>query len=136
MQTFSPEHPAIVAATKHDYRLFAEQELPVREEYGYPPTCSMMRGILRGPSERTTESFAERVCDEIQRGLDAQCPEARLLGPSPAPISKLRGKFRFHFLLFGKNLDALRAIVRATTALLKPPEEVQWVIDVDAIDML
>ncbi len=136
VQTFSPEHPAIVAATKHDYRMFADQELPVREEYGYPPYSSMMRGIIRGPSERTTEGFAEHLCEEIQRGIDEQCPDARLLGPSPAPIGKLRGKFRFHFLLFGQNFERLRAIVRETTANAKPPEDVQWVIDVDSLDML
>lgn len=136
VQTFSPEHPAIIAATKHDYRMFADVELPIREEYGYPPSSSMMRGIVRGPSERITESFTEHLCDEIQRGIDEQCPGARLLGPSPAPISKLRGKFRFHFLLFGQNLDALRKIVRETTANAKPPEDVQWVIDVDSLDML
>ena len=136
VQTFSPEHPAIVAATKHDYRMFAEQELPIREEYGYPPSSSMMRGIIRGPSERTTESFTEHLCVEIQRGIESQCPDARLLGPSPAPIGKLRGKFRFHFLLFGQSLEALRSVVRETTANVKPPEDVQWVIDVDAIDML
>lgn len=136
VQTFSPEHPAIVAATKHDYRMFADQEVPVREEYGYPPASSMIRGIIRGPSERTTESFAEHLCDEIQRGLDEHCPDARLLGPSPAPIGKLRGKFRFHFLLFAQEINVLRDIVRATTADIKPPEDVQWVVDVDSLDML
>ncbi|MBI2480581.1 MAG: primosomal protein N' [Planctomycetia bacterium] len=136
VQTFSPEHPAIVAATKHDYRMFANQELPIREEYGYPPASSMMRGIIRGPSERTTETFAEHLCEEIQRGIDEQCPDARLLGPSPAPIGKLRGKFRFHFLLFSQKLEALRTIVRETTANAKPPDDVQWVIDVDSLDML
>ncbi|MBC8351283.1 MAG: primosomal protein N' [Planctomycetes bacterium] len=136
VQTFSPEHPAIIAATKHDYRMFADQELPIRDEYGYPPASSMMRGIIRGPSERMTETFAEHLCEEIQRGLDEQYPDARLLGPSPAPISKLRGKFRIHFLLFGQNVETLRNIVRETTATAKPPEDVQWVLDVDSLDML
>ncbi len=136
VQTFSPDHPAIVAATRHDYRMFAAHELPVRAEYGYPPYSSLLRGIIRGPSELTTESFAEQICTAIQLRLPDECPDARLLGPAPAPIGKLRGKFRFHFLLFSQQRDRLCHAVREATADLKPPDDVQWVLDVDALDML
>jgi primosomal protein N' (replication factor Y) len=60
----------------------------------------------------------------------------RVLGPAAAPIGKLRGKHRFHTLLFGQDSDLLRSAVRAATADLKPPEDVQWVADVDPLDML
>jgi primosomal protein N' (replication factor Y) len=61
VQTLSPEHPAIVAATKHDFVLFAQNELPLRREYGYSPFASMVRIIIRGPDETLTESFAEEM---------------------------------------------------------------------------
>jgi primosomal protein N' (replication factor Y) len=136
VQTLSPEHPAIVAASKHDYRRFADVELPVREEVGYPPSAKMIRGIVRGESELVTEAFAEKVCELIESDVAARGIETRILGPSPAPISKLRGKFRFHFLILGQDIEVLRQVVRESTAKTKSPDDVQWVIDVDPLDML
>lgn len=136
VQTFSPEHPSIVAASKHDYRRFADAELPVREEFGYPPHAQMVRGIVRGESELMTESFAERLCELIGGGIGDRALDSRILGPCPAPISKTRGKFRFHFLIFSQDIDVLREVIRTATATVKSPEDVQWVIDVDPLDML
>lgn len=136
VQTFSPEHPAIAAASKHDYRRFADAELPVREEFGYPPSARMVRGIIRGESELATEAFAEQLCERIASGISERQLAARILGPSPAPIAKTRGKFRFHFLILDQRVDLLRQVVREATAKIKSPVDIQWVIDVDPLDML
>ncbi|MEQ8790238.1 MAG: primosomal protein N' [Pirellulaceae bacterium] len=136
VQTFSPEHPALQAAMKHDYLLFARQELPLREQYGYPPYTSMIRLVVRGPLEATTEQFAERLCDELRSAAERQSLACRILGPAPAPISKLRGRFRFHTLLLASDAAALTALVRDNTRDLKPPDDVQWIADVDPLDML
>ena len=47
VQTFSPDHPAIRAAVKHDFAAFAREELPTRQVHGYPPTAAMVRLIVR-----------------------------------------------------------------------------------------
>jgi primosomal protein N' (replication factor Y) len=64
--------------------------------------------------------------------------EVRLLGPAPPPIAKLRGKYRFHLLL--QSLDPLQlgATIRMATKTFKIPEkdDVQYVIDIDPMDML
>src|SRR5690606_18476597 len=59
VQTFSPEHPVIQAAIRHDYHSFAQGELPNREMLGYPPYSEMVRLVIRGPSEAQTEGFAQ-----------------------------------------------------------------------------
>ena len=59
-----------------------------------------------------------------------------MLGPAPAPFSKLRGKYRFQIQVQGPDGEKLRAAVAAATADLKPPEDVQWIVDVDPLDML
>ena len=136
VQTFSPEHPAIQAAMRHDYEAFARQELPTRQQYGYPPLTSMIRLIVRGPAETASEQFAEQMADILRTTAERRPFEFRVLGPAPAPIAKLRGKFRFHTLLLSPDIDRLRALVREATAELKPPHEVQWIADVDPLDML
>jgi primosomal protein N' (replication factor Y) len=156
VQTFNPEHPAIQAAVKHDYEMFAAGELPPREEHGYPPFASLIRLVIRGPAERTTESFAEELADRVREALAGDpapdgsgaadvensaevCDPAgdiRVLGPAAAPIAKLRGNYRFHIQVHGPDGAQLRRAVRDAADRLKAPEGVQWIADVDPIDML
>ena len=63
-------------------------------------------------------------------------PGTRLLGPAPCPIAKLRGKYRYHALLFTTAADEVRKIVREVIATFDPPETVQWVVDVDPMDLM
>ncbi len=165
VQTFNPEHPAILAAVRHDYDTFAAGELPPREEHGYPPFASLIRLVVRGSAERTTEGFAEELADRVREALagdpgdrvdDARpliegatggpqvistdllnpAKDPRVLGPAPAPIAKLRGHYRFHIQVHGPDGAQLRRAVRDAADRLKPPDEVQWIADVDPLDML
>jgi len=136
VQTFSPEHPSIEAAIGHDYLRFTADELPIRKEYGYPPYGSMVRLVVRGPSQSITQQFAMHIGEQIQQQADAHRLDARLLGPTEAPVAKLRGLYRFHMLFIGTPGQGLRDAVKAATAKLKPPEDVQWIADVDPLDML
>lgn len=136
LQTFSPEHPAISAAVRHDYRRFVSRELPIREEFGYPPAASMIRLIVRGEQEAVTTSFCEELANRFQKLFPAGAEGLRLLGPAPAPIAKLRGKFRFHLLLVDSDPDRLRSLFRQATEDLPSIDGVQWVIDVDPWSLL
>lgn len=136
VQTLNPDHPAITAAVRHDYQAFARGELPLRQMLSYPPFAGMIRLVIRGPVEDITQEFAGHVANRLQASLEAVRTTARVLGPAPAPFSKLRGKFRFQIQLQGVDRDALRAATREATKDLKPPEDVQWIVDVDPIDML
>jgi primosomal protein N' (replication factor Y) len=136
VQTHNPDHPAIRAAVRHDYAAFASQELPVRQMLSYPPFSRMIRLVVRGPEEQPTAEFAAHVAERLTAALDAQQARARVLGPAPCPFSKLRGKYRFQIQLQGPDGDKLRTSVRAATADLKTPNEIQWIVDVDPLDML
>jgi len=61
---------------------------------------------------------------------------ARVLGPAPAPFARLRGMYRFQIQLQGLEGEKLRAAVRQVAADLKEPEGVQWIADVDPLDMM
>ena len=141
IQTHSPEHPAIQAAVRHDFRAFAAGELPIREMLGYPPAAAMIRIVIRGPSEGATERFAQMMAERFQTAFEAADSEksaakTRVLGPAPAPFAKLRGKYRFHMQLHGGDRDLLREITRQIMAEVKTPDEIQWIADVDPLDML
>ncbi|HEX3659779.1 MAG TPA: primosomal protein N' [Pirellulales bacterium] len=136
VQTFNPDHPAVRAAVRHDYAAFAEHELPIRESLGYPPFGAMARLVVRGPVEAVANQFAEHLAERLRQALAASEVDARLLGPAPAPIAKLRGKYRFQLQLQSADAGRLhQALVEATTGL-KPPDHVQWIVDIDPLEML
>ncbi|GHT14238.1 primosomal protein N' [Planctomycetales bacterium] len=137
IQTFSPDHPAIQAAAKHDYRAFVKQEFPIRKTLNYPPYAKMIRIVVRGGDETKTLDFAENFAEKLAAEMksDDKFP-FKILGPAPAPFAKLRGLYRFHIHLHGADEKRLHAAVRSVTARIKTPQDIQWIVDVDPIDML
>ncbi len=136
VQTYSPDHPAIVAAQRHDYALFAQGELPVRRQFGYPPLAAMVRIVARGPAEPVVAQFAEQVAARLREAAAEQGVEPRILGPVAAPLPKLRGHFRYHLLLYHADQSALHRVARVATEGLQAPDNVLWIVDVDPVDML
>ena len=108
----------------------------MRQMLKYPPFSSMIRLVIRGPAEVTALEFAKGLAEKLAAALNADSVAARVLGPAPAPFAKLRGMYRYQIQIQGADGEKLRAAVKKTTADLKPPEEVQWIADVDPIDMM
>ncbi|HEY1068846.1 MAG TPA: primosomal protein N', partial [Pirellulales bacterium] len=136
VQTYSPDHPAIQAAARHDFEAFTQLELPTREAFAYPPFGTMTRVVVRGPTEELTSQFADQIAEKIRAACKEKLPDARILGPAPAPLAKLRDKFRFHLQVHAKDGELLRQAVKTATADLTPPDELEWIVDVDPLSML
>jgi primosomal protein N' (replication factor Y) len=136
VQTFNPDHAAIKAAVRHDYQTFAVQELANRESLAYPPFASMLRLVVRGEKEAATREFADALGEQLTAALERHEAAARVLGPAPAPIAKLRGRYRFQLQVQSRHGDRLRAAAAEVAAEIKTPAEVQWIVDVDPLDML
>ncbi len=136
VQTFSPDHPAIQAAVRHDYAAFAAGELPMREMLRYPPFTSMVRLVIRGPAEPVAAEFAKYVAERLAAALNEQKTDARVLGPAPCPFARLKGRYRFQIQAQSPEGEPLRAAVRQATTDLQPPDDVQWIVDVDPVEML
>lgn len=113
VQTFNPEHYSIMAAAAHDYRAFYDAEIAARREMGYPPARRMARILVRGEDESATAKAAGK----IRRACTGTEPVARgaveVIGPAPAPIQRIAGKYRWHLLLFSSDADAIRAVAAA-----------------------
>ncbi len=136
VQTFSPEHPAIVAASKHDFVGFATAELVQRAQFGYPPHGHLARIIMRGPDLTETEGFAESFVRRLQTTRELQGIDCRILGPAPPPLAKLRGKYRFHAILQTLEAEPLNRLITRTIADIKVPKDLQYVVDIDPLDTL
>ncbi len=134
IQTLQPEHHVLQAVIQHDFRSFAEREIEQREELGYPPFGRLLLLRFEGEdafgTQRTAEVYAERLRERAPRGV-------AVLGPAPAPLSKLRGRYRWHILLRGKSGAALRKVAQLATAN-RPPRSanMRLLTDVDPQSLL
>lgn len=136
VQTFQPDHFAIDCASRHDYVSFADEELITREELNYPPNAAMARLVIRGPVENVAQQFSEHLSQLAEQEATNRNMIMDILGPTAAPLAKLRDKFRFHMLLRGKHREELRQVIIGFTPQVKPPAEIQWTVDMDPLDML
>jgi primosomal protein N' (replication factor Y) len=135
VQTSTPDHPALRAAAAHDYEAFVRSELPVRQALLYPPFGSLVRIVVRSLDERAAADWAGHVAARLRREA-ADTAGLRVLGPAPAPITRIRDRFRWHVQVHGADGDRLRDLVRRATAGLVTPDGVAWIIDVDPVEML
>jgi primosomal protein N' (replication factor Y) len=142
VQTFAPEHPGIALAAAHNYERFAEIELGQRKAHGYPPYQRLARVVIRGKDLQAASTFADRLAggfrDALERLKDAHggLLPLRLLGPTEAPVFRLKGYYRFHFQLHSASPGSLHQLLRQVMASVRPPPQVDLVVDVDPQDML
>ena len=141
IQTSLPDHYAIQAAVAHDFRAFAERESSARETPRYPPHLRMVNVILSSPDQRATAKSAEAGAAWLRRwlrGPNAEEPRAvELVGPAPAPIERLHGRWRWHFFLRGSSPSAIGRAVRALIDGFKVPGgDVRLAVDRDPVALL
>ncbi len=136
VQTFCPEHPAIIAAADHDYVTFANQELKHRGEFGYPPKGFMARVIIRSEEDVLVKNCAQQLADKAREFAAKVDGDVTIFGPAVCPISKLRGKFRHHFLAMSQSQRAVHQVMARLQNQNYDWDEVQFVIDIDPHDMM
>ncbi|HVB09328.1 MAG TPA: primosomal protein N' [Bacillota bacterium] len=132
IQTYTPEHPAIMAAASQDSAGFAEAELSERRAAGWPPAQELVRLVVSGPEAEGVAALAQAVA----RGLRGE-PGVEVLGPSEAPLALLRGQHRWHLALRGPEAEALRAAAAHAQELAgKVRGKARLSVDVDPQSML
>jgi len=127
IQTFQPEHFAIQAAVAQDYGAFYEREIAFRQKHGYPPFRRLANVVAAAEEADVAVAAAQRFA-QAARGEKGNSEEYDVLGPSPAPLQRLRGRTRWHVELFGPD-DGLPEFVRR--ALKGVDEETRRVLTVD-----
>jgi len=103
VQTYNPDHYSLKSAVEGDFKSFYETEAKSRKALGYPPFAEMARILVLSASP----SLAESAASSIARGIRKDAQGIRVLGPSPAPLSRVEGKSRWHILLLCENRETL-----------------------------
>ena len=138
IQTYSPDHPSLRWAQQHQYEAFYAEEIKARAELSYPPTGYLAAVHLDGPDGATVERAARKLAGQGERFLKRQPPASRasLLGPTAAPIQKLKDRVRWMLLVRARTRKPLRQLVQALASVTALPKGVRVTVDIDPISML
>ncbi|MCS7313902.1 MAG: primosomal protein N' [Bryobacterales bacterium] len=134
IQTINPEHYAIRFAAAQDYELFYRKEVQFRRAMRYPPFSALASILLR--SRRQEEAY--RMSAELGRFLTPPPEGVKVLGPSEAPVPKLRNEYRYQLLLKGASRKKLGETLAAVRSFAQRQEwpATALVIDVDPVSLL
>jgi primosomal protein N' (replication factor Y) len=134
IQTYNPEHYALLAAQEHDYKRFFAQEIAFRRATGYPPFSRLVRLVHAAETPRAAQREAERLAERARALLQQRDLAGwSLIGPAPAFIQRARGRWRWHLILRAAPLADERAINAALDAL---EPLYGWSVDVDPVHVL
>jgi primosomal protein N' (replication factor Y) len=110
IQTYQPHHPAVRAASHHDYATFVAHELEARRELGYAPFGRLVAVRVDHADLRACEAAAATLAEHARALAPVRSGQVEVLGPAPAPIERVRGRFRHRLLLRGAERPALRHV--------------------------
>jgi primosomal protein N' (replication factor Y) len=151
VQAFTPFHPAIQFARRHDFAGFYEQEIEFREQLKYPPASRVALLTLKGRNEDKVKFSAEHVKKIIESKV--QSPKSKvsparetldfghrtldlvISGPAPAPLLRAENYYRYHIMLRTRAMSALSRALAAITETLSLPDDVSLTVDIDPVDL-
>jgi primosomal protein N' (replication factor Y) len=134
VQAFTPFHPSIQFARRHDFAGFYEQELEFRQQLKYPPVSRVALLTLKGRNEEKVRFSAEHV----RRELDSQLTglsELIVAGPAPAPLTRAETYYRYQLMLRTPRMSALSRKLAELVQTQTLPEDVTLSVDIDPVDL-
>jgi primosomal protein N' (replication factor Y) (superfamily II helicase) len=126
IQTYQPDHPAIVAAATRDADAFYDAELDLRRRFGSPPYGRAVKLTVALPDREAAESAAAEMATTLRARASSGVGAVEVVGPAPAFIARRAERWRFNLILRGA----------APASLLAEPPGPPWSVDVDPESLL
>ena len=128
LQTYCPEHYAIMSASNHDYQAFYLKELEYRRQFSYPPFSHLARLLYIHTNEEACKRETERRKLLLTTEKDRQgIPLLRIIGPVPSFIPRVRGRYHWQIVLCGHDLSKFLEGITFPNG---------WILDIDPISVL
>ncbi|MFH1514499.1 MAG: primosomal protein N', partial [bacterium] len=137
LQSYKHGHYAIECARMQDFELFYEKEIEMRRIFNYPPFSNLARILFRGSEHsdvREQIDFAVKVLNELQHRKAIHLMD--LMGPCPAPLGRIAGKFRHHIILKAKNVSMLIDAIDRLENRMNLKKGVWMDVDINPINMM
>ena len=128
VQTYHPEHYAIVAASHHDYEVFYRQEMVFRREQNYPPLSRLATLVCYNSQTARAQAEATRMAEYLQTEIERRgLSDVDLIGPLPCFFTQERGLYRWQIVIRAADPNLL---LRRLTI------PIGWRVDIDPVDLL
>ena len=119
VQTYTPDHYSIVAAASHDYEGFYRSEMRVRRSLGYPPFSHLARLLFTHEDEDEVKKGALLAKEYLTKVLVNTNEQVDILGPAPATLSKIKGRYRWQLVLKGSRRNSLKQVIKEFLDILE-----------------
>ena len=112
IQTYYPDHYVLKHASKQDFEGFFEEELKYRRNLAYPPFTAVASFLIRHKDLNKAEEISQDLRNAINRHNSGNF--CRVLGPAPAPLSRLKDEYRIQIVIKSESRKELRRVIDAT----------------------
>src|SRR6266487_4364563 len=127
LQTFNPQHFCIEAASKHDYHEFYAAEIEARQRYGYPPFRQFVKLTYSHENRRRAQNEALLPRETLDKWIDRLgLEQTDIVGPAPAVMERIRGKYRWQMIARGPDLHPLLRVI----------DTPGWEVDIDPVSTM
>jgi primosomal protein N' (replication factor Y) len=128
VQTYQPEHYAVVAAAEHDFASFYIDEIRIRTQHSLPPFRRLAKLVYVDPVNERGQREAERLVKGLRLHIREMALGAtEILGPTPPFFNRIDGRFRWQIII--RSPDPIRLL----TDFPIPPT---WIVDIDPVSTL
>jgi len=134
VQAFTPFHPAIQFARRHDFEGFYAQEMEFREQLKYPPVGRIALLTLKGRNEEKVKFSADYLKQELQKAM-VGIKDLVVAGPAPAPLLRAETYYRYQIMLRAQRMAALSQRLAVLIRSLTLPDDVTLAVDIDPVDL-
>ena len=136
VQAFTPFHPAIQFARRHDFVGFFDQELEFREQLKYPPFSRIALLTLKGRNEEKVKFSAEHLKRSLEKISAADgFRDLNISGPAAAPLARAENLYRFQIMLRTRAMSRLSQSLAKMVATLVLPDDVTLAVDIDPVNL-
>jgi primosomal protein N' (replication factor Y) (superfamily II helicase) len=135
LQTYHPDHYAVLFAQRHDYAGFYEKEVRFRRWMHYPPFSALANILVRSDKLDHALTWTGQIGNWFE---STRNEGVRVLGPSVAPIMRLKRDYRYHFIVKADSRHKLNTALRRmiTFADEQKIPRTNVIVDVDALSLL
>ena len=127
IQTFNPQNFCIDAASRHDYHEFYAAEIEARRRYAYPPFRQFVKFTYSHENRRRSQNEALLLRERLDEWIDRLgLPQTDIVGPAPALMERVRGKYRWQMIARGPDLHPLLRVI----------DTPGWEVDIDPVSTM
>ncbi len=134
IQTYNPDHYAIMYAQRQDYDLFYQTEIELRKMLNYPPFCDII--LIRFQGKNLEE--IQKVAHKVYQKIDSAANNSMIVyAPVPAPIDKIKNKYRWRMIIKCKVTSKVLNLIQYSIedAAIQKQKEISIIVDINPNNM-